>query len=206
MSWDFLLFHYDSNNGFGVRPQLKIGAQSGDGSNVGFSFGLGDVRDGLQLDASAGGVLVFEHEAESYDDMIHKTKLWGQNLQQEQGAGNVFGLLDHVTNQQASIYDAAMKIIPNNPRTGKKLNRNSMFPGAKKFKFITKIDLKVGGGGTVNLGWTDTKGFHMIGVAGNVALIAEVGIGYQFGWHNTENKFREIISFLNVTLETIKDI
>lgn len=206
MSYDFLLFHYDSKNGFGVRPQLKIGAESGDGSNVGFSFGIGDVRDGLQFDASAGGVLVFEHEAESYDDMINKNRLFGQSLKQEQGAGNFFGLLDHVTNQQASIYGAAMKIIPNNPRTGKKMDMSSMFPGAKKFKFITKIDLKVGASGTVNLGWQDTKGFHMIGVAGDVKMIAEVGIGYQFGWHSTENKFREIISFLNVTLETIKDI
>lgn len=74
-------------------------------------------------------------------------------------------------------------------------------PRGSKIRARAVIKSGVGINAGVCLGWTDTKGYHMIGVQGKIGAIAKVGGDLMAGLHHDRRRVKAIVGFGNLGVE-----
>ena len=74
-------------------------------------------------------------------------------------------------------------------------------PKGSRVRARAAIKSGVGADAGLCLGWTDTKGYRMVGLQGQVGLIAKLGFNLLAGLHQDRQRVKAIIGYSNVAVE-----
>jgi hypothetical protein len=74
-------------------------------------------------------------------------------------------------------------------------------PKGSKIRARAAIKSGVGFDAGVCLGWTDTEGYHMVGVRGKLGLLAKVGGDLMAGLHHDRRRVKAIVGYGNLGVE-----
>jgi len=160
MSWKINLgFVEVGSAGFDVKPKFEFGA---DVDGHGFNAGVGDVRNGLKIGASAGSTQHAEAEGSDIAEFVNSLKFTGAALE----AFNIDKIISLITSALSDVT--------------KMTGIDSLVGGHVRIKGKCECTLGLGVSGEVALGWKDTEGFHMIGGGGKVLAGATVMAGKDY--------------------------
>ena len=159
------------SEGVAIQPKFNVGYSD---ETVRAGVGVGDVRNGLSLNAGADVRQTFEGRGNSLSSFL-------RNLKAE-GAGAV---LNPVIDQVSWIVSKVMNLTGIDISTG-------------KVRGSVSIEAGVGVSGKLCLGWQDTEGYNMVGAGGEVAAAAELGFAVFAGTKGQSVKL--IISVSNATI------
>lgn len=74
-------------------------------------------------------------------------------------------------------------------------------PKGSRVRARAAIKSGLGADAGVCLGWTDTKGYRMVGLQGQVGVIAKLGFNLLAGLHQDRRRVKAIIGYSNVVVE-----
>jgi len=157
MSWSLNLGFLElDSSGITAKPKFDFGANI-DGH--GFNAGIGDLRDGIKIGASAGSSQKATAEGSTIEEFVRRLKFEGQIAR----ALDINKIVRLITRALADV--TRMTGI------------DGLVGGHVKIKGTCDATLGVGVGGEVALGWEDHDGYNMIGGGGKVLAGATVMAG-----------------------------
>lgn len=159
------------SSGVGVKPQFKLGGNVGNFSAGG---GIGDVRDGLSLEAGAEVKQTFNASGNSLAQFF-------QNLKAKDGLAD--DVINPVIREMNKIISEVIRMIGIDIRTGHISGDMSVQSG-------------VGVGGAAAFGWQDSEGYNMAGAGGKVAAGVSLSVSI-FAGVKQGNKAKVIITGAN---------
>lgn len=167
-----------TKEGVVIKPKMNLGVRGG---VIKALVGVRDVRNGLAADATAGFV-------KSYATR-------GNTLRE---------LLVHVKAQEKA--PAIDDIIEKLPRIAAAVLEQLDVDIDAQARFVEGVlYVYVGVGVTAGayLGWMDTTGYHMLGVEGQIATLAGLGLTLRVGAHKSRTAVRIVCYMSNVGFDVI---
>ena len=181
--WELNLGPLSMNSkGVSVKPQLKFGGKAW---NIKAEAGVHDVREGLKLNAKAQAFVDIYSTGASVrelHDSIHSETV---------GLREAIQTVKYLITTTARGTGSAIAFIAE--KTGMTSERlTSLLEGEQDASALedrrplmlrVKVSSGIGGGAEMRLGWTDTKGFRMVGAGGQVQAGLHMGAKVFAGSH-----------------------
>lgn len=189
-------------NGIKLKPQMMLGAEI---TSAKVELGVGDVRDGLRVAAKAQLHVCAYSEGHSKEELhsnIHcdtpgfhsalevakKILGWKKSGEASAGHDGVEPSNEMIAESLGMSYGDLERVL-----SGK----------VSKEKMTLNVQAEMGAGfsAEVRLGWCDTKGYNMVGVAGGASIGVDVSGKVFSGRHQSGQSMKVILGVMNFTFE-----
>lgn len=187
------------SKGVDLKPQLKLGVET---SNFNAEIGVGDVRDGLKLAAKAEGFVDAETQGSSLHELhenIHcDTPGFREALNVAKAIlGKGSATIAKIAHIVGLDEDSLKHIFDGKHQDGSDRVACKENPKKDWLQLVVNASLGIGASAKVCLGWEDTKGYHMVGVGGEVAQGYALGGNVFAGKHSTGTSMKIILGIGN---------
>ena len=156
---------------FKIKPKFDFGAQI---AGTGINFGLGDVRDGINIVARA-------------DLTTQTVKGGGKNMEEFLRSLEFEGPVAEILNEKVHFQDIVHFFTSILAETSKLFKIENIHVAFVDGNCTGTIGTVAGAG--VSLGWKDEEGYRMMGASGTLLV---VGGGYRVGLHESRPKIKTI--------------
>jgi hypothetical protein len=175
-------------HGLSVKPQLMLGAKAW---NVKTEFGLHDVRNGLKFNVKTEAFVEILAEGSSLRELHNSIAC------DRPGFSDALTKVAWILETSSRAGGIALGMIAERLRLSQR-HLTRLLNGSSRRKMMLRVLISSGLGldGELRLGWTDTKGYRMIGVGSGAQLGLNFGASIFAGNHfeNTSIKIQISVS------------
>lgn len=179
-------------DGLEVKPQFKFGIES---EHVAAGIGVGDVRDGLKVGATASAFVDANAEGHNVVELNQNIHCDSEGFQEALEAAKQ--LIEHQAETALQIAEA----IGMDPGHMEQVLVGETNANGDLAKLHVRASVDVGVSAEVRLGWCDTKGYHMVGAGGRAAAGVSGRVSFFAGKHSSGTKVKIILMISNFSFE-----
>jgi len=176
-------FELGGANGFGIKPQMRVGAAFGGGQ---IGCGIGDLRDGFIVDSGASAGQSFHGKGKTIGEFLRNLKAGNENGQFAKFIANLMTILPNLIGQISKTVGLDLKVC-------------------KNFKGTGTLQIGVGGSAKVAMGVRDPQGFRMMGAGGDATLGLSGGVSVFAGKHENDHKVKILVSVSNIAIKCVAE-
>jgi len=183
------------SKGIDLKPQLKLGVET---SNFNAEIGVSDVRDGLKLaakvEASVDAVTEGSSMHELHENIHCDTPGFREALKVAKALlGKGSNVLVKIAEIVGITEESLMHIFEGKQADG------SEQANKDRLHLVVNASIGVGASAQLCLGWSNTQGYHMVGVGGEVAQGYALGGNVFAGKHRSGTSSKIILGIANFT-------
>lgn len=164
--------------GVAIKPKLNFGVRGG---VIKALVGVRDVRNGLAADAAAGFVKSYATRGNSLRDLL-------LNIKAQEKAPAIDDIIENLPGIAAAVLEQLDVDIDSQTRL---------------VEGVLYVYVGVGVTAGAYLGWIDTAGYRMLGVEGQIATLAGLGVTLRVGAHKSRTAVRIVCYMSNVGFDAI---